>query len=79
MQLENLYISLQTYGPHEGKYTGTARFKCVGGHVEIVLTPEISEQTLTLCATAIVANAREVSASLTAQTMLQVDKQKQLA
>ena len=72
MRLKYLNITLSTYGPNEGKYTGEAKFANQSGAIDIVLVPEVSDKILALCAEALVANAREVAQNLTAATLTQV-------
>ena len=70
IQLTTINISLQTYGPNEGKYTGEVRFKGVYGAVEIVLSPSISEKILALCAEGLMQNTRELAETLTANILV---------
>lgn len=72
MQLTSLNISFDDYGVHKGKYKGSAHFRGQYGAVEIVLTPDISDQVLKLCAEAIVANTKELAQTITAATLTQV-------
>ena len=69
MQLSNLAIVLQTWGPNSGKYTGSVIFKNSSGAIEITLDSQISIAVLQLCADALVLNAQK-TASLLASNVL---------
>ena len=73
--LESLEITFQHYGADEGKYTGSLAFKGHYGRISITLDPIISEKVLTLCAEALVENARQVADNLTASVINQSGKQ----
>ena len=57
MKLKSLSLELSTYGIHEGKFTGQARFENEYGAMEVVLTPEMSNKVLELCAETLVQQA----------------------
>ena len=61
MRLTHLRVELASYGPHEGKYKGEAKFENQYGTVEIVLDPSIATKALSLCAEALVQEANKVA------------------
>ena len=71
MKLERLIISLCGYGPNAGRYEGDCHFSGQYGSVGIVLSPDVSDAILKLCADALVKNSREVAENMTAQIIEQ--------
>lgn len=71
LKMTHLHVNFMEYGPHVGKYTGSVGFRGQYGTVDIVLSPSLSEKVLTLCADALVENAKEVASDLTAQIIEQ--------
>ena len=57
MKLKSLSLELATYGIHEGKFTGQARFEDQYGAMEVVLVPEMANKVLELCAETLVQQA----------------------
>jgi hypothetical protein len=71
MQMRTLNLSLAEYGPNKGRYTGNMHFAGEYGGVEIVLSPDMSDAVLKICAEALVQNAKDVAQNLTAQLITQ--------
>ncbi len=69
MRLERLSISLETYGPNIGQYTGTVKFHNQYGDVTVALDSGMSKEVLAICAGALVANAKELATKLTASVI----------
>lgn len=73
MQLKSMTIRLSEYGTFEGRYTGTVHFAGEYGGVDIVLTPDMSDKVLHICADAMVAQVKEVAENLTAAVIIQAN------
>ena len=66
MQLERLSLRLSTYGADIGKYTGTASFRNQYGEINLLLTSELSNRILQVCAEELVAASKETAQNMTA-------------
>ena len=69
MRLSHLSIALNEYGDEKGKYSGKAAFKGQYGGIDIVLSPEVSQAVLKLCADALVQNSKDVASNMTAEVI----------
>ena len=75
MILKKLEIKLNMYGPHEGQYTGEARFDGGAGGVALSLTPKHCEQIFQVCADGIIDVAKDAARNLTCAV---IEQQKSL-
>jgi len=57
MKLKSLSIEYSTYGIHEGKFIGQARFENQYGAMEVILAPEMASKVLELCAESLIQQA----------------------
>lgn len=73
MELEQLIITKQHWGPMEGKYTGSVTFKGQVSRIEIQLGTELSREVLKICAEQLVEQARETGKLLTGEIIQQID------
>ena len=65
MQLNTLYINLESYGVNEGRYTGFAKFKNAYGEVSLNLDPATSDAILAVVVEKLVTSAQSIGAQLT--------------
>lgn len=65
MNLIDLRIRKEKYGPNEGKYVGCAEFGNKKGKVDIRLTPEHCDKIFQVCAESIVDVAKDAAEELT--------------
>lgn len=72
MQLSRLTISFTEYGVNKGRYVGEAQFSNQYGQVTVVMSPDMSDEVLKICASALVKNTQDLAQNLTAATLTQV-------
>lgn len=73
MKLKTVYLSYQTYGAFQGKYTGHVEFEGLAGEMKILLPPELSSRILAVCAELLVTQAKETAQTMTATIIDQVN------
>lgn len=74
MVLESISITRISYGEDEGRYEGRVSFVGSYGAIKVNMTPAMSKRVLEICAEEVVANAREVATTLTADCIEEIDK-----
>lgn len=80
MELTDLKLEKQTYGPNKGKFEGTARFAGKGGSIYLNLKSEHCTKILELCAESIMEVSGEVAKAfvIEAREVIDVSQTKRL-
>jgi len=74
MLLQRLEIDRKTYGPNEGRLQGRLQFKSPTSEVTLVLTEDMAQRILELCAGDIVATSKAIANDLRAEVLTQVPR-----
>ena len=75
MELESLYMTVETYGPDKGRVKGSISFRGSAGKIELVLTHENAQEILRICADRLVEQSKEAAMSMTADIIENAGRQ----